>query len=315
MVKYITTFLILVIISTTIWIVNFYYQNVSLDRWFQVALVITVSYFVFRILFEKVVAKYIHEKKTKYTFRKVSQILFPVAAILAIIRIWVIDPQALMVAYGLVTAGVAIALQDFFKNFAGGIVILITGLYHVGNRIEINGKSGDVIDIGVLYTTVLEIKEWVDGDQPTGRLSIIPNGKVLSYPVNNYTRDHSFIWDEVSFPITYDSDWKKAVQLMQQIVDHETRDVALAAEESMSNLQERYYLMERKMKPTVFVKATDNWVNITLRYVVLAKERRLFHNEITQRILFEIEAHDDISIASTTVTLTEESTVHDHYKK
>jgi small-conductance mechanosensitive channel len=215
-----------------------------------------------------------------------------------ILRIWIVNPQALLVAYGLVAAGVAISLQDLFKNFAGGVVILITGLFHVGNRIELYGKFGDVIDINILYTTILEIREWVNGDQATGRLSLIPNGVVLSSVVNNYTKDHPYLWDEISLPVTYESDWKEAALIMRRIAEKETGNFIVEARKSLLHLENRYYMSERTLEPSVFFEATDNWIKLTLRYVVEARKRRLIKNKLTELILEKIQKNPSVRIAS-----------------
>lgn len=96
---------------------------------------------------------------------------------MVVVRIWVEYTQTLLVSYGLIAAGITIALQDFFKNFVGGIMIFTTGTYRVGDRVEINSKFGDVIDIGIFYTTLLELKEWVEAEQPTGRISMVSRTK------------------------------------------------------------------------------------------------------------------------------------------
>jgi len=105
-----------------------------------------------------------------------------------------------------------------FKNFIGGLMIFINGLYRVGDRIEINQKYGDVIDVGVFYTTLMEMRVWVSGDQNTGRITIFPNGVFLTGTLQNYTRDFDFIWDEIALPITYDSDWHQAANMILEIV-------------------------------------------------------------------------------------------------
>jgi small-conductance mechanosensitive channel len=104
------------------------------------------------------------------------------------------------------------------KNFVGGFIVLAGQPYEVGDRIEIAGESGDVIDIGVMSTTLLEIGGWVHGDQPTGRVTIIPNGRVLTQQVHNYTKDHSFIWEELTISLTYDSDWQQVWDILLTIV-------------------------------------------------------------------------------------------------
>jgi len=158
------------------------------------------------------------QAKMRYSFKKTISILYILVFLFALVAIWIEQTETLLISYGLIGAGIAVSLQDVFKNFAGGITIFLIGLYRVGDRVEINGKIGDVIDIGVLYTTIMEIGEWVDGNQATGRLTIIPNSNVLTNIVNNFTKDHNFIWDEISLPITYDSDWTDAHSKFLDIV-------------------------------------------------------------------------------------------------
>jgi small-conductance mechanosensitive channel len=298
------TFLVLSGVVAVVWIVNLHYQDVELDKFFYTALTITLLYFVFQIFLDGIVARRLKDSKARYSFRKTLHLLFITVAFIVILRIWIINPQALLVAYGLIAAGVAISLQDLFKNFAGGAIILLTGLYHVGNRIEINNKYGDIIDIGILYTTILEIREWIDGDQATGRLSMIPNGSILSNVVNNYTKDHHFLWDEISLPITYKSDWRGASSMMKEIAMREAGGFALEAKTSLSHLEEKYYFDERTLEPSVFMEATDNWIKLTLRYVVEVRQRRVFRNKLSELILQDIENNPSVHIASATLSVT-----------
>ena len=274
-----------------------------LQKGFQTLLTLTVIYFFFRIIFEETFIKRIKDYKTKYSFRKTVSILFYIFLLISIIGIWAEDTQTLLVSYGLIAAGIAIALQDFFKNFVGGIMIFITGTYRVGDRIEVNSKCGDVIDIGILYTTLMEIKEWVSGDQATGRLTIIPNGYVLSGNINNYTKDYNFIWDEISIPVTYDSDWKGAYTKILDIVKKETENRKDKVAKEISELGEKYYLLKRDIEPAIFLTLTDNWITFNIRYVTEAKERRSVHDKLSRMILDEIQKSDEIKIASTTIDI------------
>lgn len=206
-----------------------------------------------------------------------------------------------MISFGLIGAGIAVALQDVFKNFAGGITIFSTGIYRVGDRIEINGKLGDVIDIGVFFTTVMEVGEWVDGNQATGRLTTIPNSSILSNNVNNFTKDHNFIWDEITLPITYDSNWKKAHEHVLGIVKKETEQFAEQADKEISKLGEKYYLPKKPVEPVIFLTITDNYIKFNIRYVTDTRERRILRDRLSRLILEEIEDSKDINIASETI--------------
>lgn len=295
---------IFLILTIAGWYLNLRFQNPDLEKILYTLAAITAAYFVFEVLLEGLIANRIEDNKSRYTFRKTTDLLFFVITGIVALQIWLINPQALLVAYGLVAAGVAIALQDVFKNFAGAIAILMTGIYTVGDRIEVNGKTGDVIDIGLFYTTLLELREWVDGDQTTGRITMLPNGYVLFNTINNYTKDNQFIWDEISIPITHDSNWRKAEKELKALAKKKTAEITKIAEKEVRRLQQRYYLSARTMSPVVFVTPTDNWIMLRIRYVTEAHTSRAMRNNLHRSILSTLRKHSDIRIASETLTVT-----------
>ncbi len=207
-------------------------------------------------------------------------------------------------SYGIIGAALAFALQDIFKNFVGGILVMVSGMYRVGDRISIVEKYGDVMDIGVLYTTLMEIRGWVSGDQPSGRLLMIPNGLTINNPLYNYTRDHSFIWDEISIPLTYDSDWRLAKDLILGIIKKETASMTLQAETEIERIGEKYYLPKKVVDPSAYISLTDNWIMLEVRYVTDVRTRRLLRTRLSEMIMGAIEKEKRITISSTTVTVT-----------
>jgi len=298
------TFCVLAGFAGLFWVINIEAQDDTIQKFSYSFIAIACSYLFFSLILEEIITKRISQSKARYSFRKTTQLLFVAASAVVVLRIWIVNPQALLVAYGLVGAGVAIALQDVFKNFAGTIAILTTSIYRVGDRIEIGEKYGDVIDIGLFYSSLLEIRSWVDGDQTTGRITTIPNGMVLGQPLNNYTKDHSFIWDEISLPITYQSNWKKAVEIIEALVASHTNKDTERAEKEILRLEQKYYLTRRNIVPKVFIKPTDNWIMLSIRYVVDVRDRRLVSNKISSDVLARIEQENDITIASQTLTVT-----------
>jgi small-conductance mechanosensitive channel len=269
---------------------------------FFTLLAITIIHSIFMGL-DRVFRKQIREDRTKYTATKVLSVLEILLMLVAIAWIWVKDPQSLIVFFGIVGAGIAIALQDVFKNFAGSVIIMLTGVYSVGDRIQIENITGDVIDIGIMQTTLLELRGWVEGDQATGRLTIVPNGKVISNAVNNFTKDHSFLWDEIEIPVTYSSNWSRAIEILDTIVRQETKDVTAIAEQEISGIGERYYLPSRDIEPAVYVTITDNWISLSVRYVTYVKERRIMRARLN-RLILEAFSKEHIEISSTTQTVT-----------
>jgi len=303
MLKRFLTLFTLIALAATLWIVNYAYPNIDLQKAFYTVVAIAIIHLLFKHLFEDVLIKRIKVSKTRYSFKKTVSIVYIVVLVAVVINIWVENTQSLLVSYGIIAAGLAVALQDLFKNFVGGIIIFVTGIYRVGDRVEINSRKGDVIDIDILYTTLMEMGEWMSGDQATGRLTIIPNGYILSGSVNNYTKDHDFLWDDISVPITYDSDWREAVTKILSVVRRETDHVAYSAEKSLSTLEEKYYLPRRVVEPAVFITLTDNWINFNIRYMTVVRERRLTKNKLSRMILDEIEKSDKIKVASTTIDI------------
>ena len=271
---------------------------------FSTSLVLAVTYLIFSIIISMFLVRRITDLKTRYTANKVISVLSIVFIIAICLRIWVTDTSSLIVSYGIIGAGLAFALQDVFKNFVGGILIMISSIYRVGDRISIDEKFGDVMDIGVMSTTLMEIRGWVSGDQPSGRLLMIPNGLVINHPLYNYTRDHSFIWDEISIPLTYDSDWRLAKDLILGIVIKETALMTMQADEEIERIGEKYYLPKKVVEPSAYITLTDNWITLDVRYVTDARSRRLLRTRLSEMILAAIEKENRITISSTTVTVT-----------
>jgi small-conductance mechanosensitive channel len=271
---------------------------------FSTSLVLTVAYLSFQIIITMFLVRRITDLKTRYTANKAISVLSIVFIIVICLRIWVTDTSSLLVSYGIIGAGLAFALQDVFKNFVGGFLIIISSMYRVGDRIAIDNNYGDVMDIGILNTTLMEIRGWVSGDQPSGRLLFIPNGFVINHPLYNYTHDHSFVWDEISIPLTYDSDWRRAKDLVLGIIIQETASMTKQAEEEIQRIGENYYLPKKVVEPSAYITLTDNWITLDVRYVAESRARRMLRSRLSEMILAAIEAEDRITISSTTVTVT-----------
>lgn len=294
--------LLLLLLTSVAGLLDGLLVNTELTKWAVTLLVITIVY-VARMVIEYIALQHSDDERSQYQLRKTITLVFWVVAVLVVLRTIVENPQAIMVAYGLVAAGIAVSLQEFFKNFVGGIILFTSHMYRIGDRIEVDGTHGDVMDVGMLYTTILEIQGWVDGDQATGRINVIPNGYVISKTIHNYSKDHNFLWDEISIPITYSSDWRKAQKVITEIASEETRTATQSAEAGIQKISERYYLSKRNIEPSVYVTMTDNWIQFHVRFVVEIRERRLVRNQITEKIIEAIESYDDIQIASETINM------------
>jgi len=296
-----TLFLVLLVATIAASAVWFFFPELVTYRLFLSVLAITLIYSIFSLMLDTIFRKKITDTRTRYTATKVISVLEIVLMAIIIARIWIQDFSTLVVFFGIIGAGLAIALQDVVRNFAGSISIILSGAYTVGDRIEIDGRYGDVMDIGIMNTTMMELRSWVDGDQATGRLTIVPNGKVITTPVNNYTKDHSFIWDEIQVPVTYRSDWRRAVEIIISLAQHETAEINRLAEKEIEEIGEKYYLPRRDIEPAVYIRITDNWIMLSVRYVTKARERRIMHARMSRLILEAIEKEKGIEVSSSTM--------------
>jgi len=294
----------LVIGSILLAVLDFAYPDPLLEKAIYTLTAISIIYFIFEILLEGAILKKVKVSNTRYSLKRTFSALSLVTYALTFLAIWIAETQYILLSLGLIGAAIAFALQDIFKNFAGGIMIFLHGIYQVGDRIEFHQKFGDVIDIGILYTILMETREWVSGDQVTGRLTVVPNGGVLTGVVHNYTRDFNFIWDELTIPITYDSDWMLAKSLILEIVKKETDEAVKKAETVLKGLEGEYYFTKRAIEPSVFLTLTDNWISFGIRYVTEVTNRRILHDKLSRAILEEIGKSEKITIASTTISIT-----------
>jgi small-conductance mechanosensitive channel len=292
----------LVLAAVSLWLLNHEYPDIYLQKGVGTFIGWSIIYFIFKIILQDRIQAIANFERRYFLNRTLSIIYYLVTFIVALM-VWAQNIQTIVVGAGLVAIGITISLQEVAKNFAGGLNILINKTYEVGDRIEINSKKGDVIDIGIFYTTILEIDEWLSGDQPTGRLSIIPNSFVLSDITNNYTKDFKFLWDEITIPITYASDWRAAMELILDVINKETGTLIKQATDAFPHLERKYFFSRRSTEPAVFIRLTSNWIEMHARFVTEPKQRRIIRSRLSIGILDGIEKSDKIKIASTTIDI------------
>ena len=212
----------------------------------------------------------------------------------------------LTVALGVAGAGIAFALQEVIASVAGWLAILFAGFYKTGDRVQLGGIKGDVIDVSVLRTTLMETGQWVDGDLYNGRIVRIANSFVFKEPVFNYSGDFPFLWDEIKIPIQFGSDYEMAKTLFLQIVRDVTASDTSKSAETWKHIVSKYMIENAQTEPMVTLVANDNWVEYTVRYVVNFKRRRTTKDELFTRILKAVEDRSpSLKFASATFHLVE----------
>ena len=274
-----------------------------IQKWVTVAIGIFVIYAIANLL-RRSVSRRFESTDARYKARKYISFLAYLAIMVLIISIFSDKIGQFNVALGVMGAGIAFALQEVIASFAGWIAISLGGFYKPGDRVQVGGIKGDVIDIGVLRTTLMEIGEWVQADLYNGRIVRVANSFVFKEPVFNYSTEFPFLWDEISIGIKYGSDYILARNILEHVGDNVVGDYARQAEITWNKMVRKFRLDETKVTPVVTLAANENWVQYTLRYVVDYKLRRITKDKLYTKLLEEIgKMPDRVKIASSTIEI------------
>jgi small-conductance mechanosensitive channel len=233
----------------------------------------------------------------KYHWRKVSSYAVFGLWALIIAGIWFQGFRSVSTYLGLLSAGLAIALQIPLTNLAGWIFILWRRPFSVGNRIQIGDLKGDVIDQKLFVFSLLEIGNWVDAEQSTGRVVHVPNGRVFSEPVSNYEEGFKYIWNEIAVLVTFESDWEKAKEILSEICIERDQNLSKAAEAEVRATAGKMMIYLSKLTPIVYTSVRDHGVLLTIRYLCDPRKRRGSEQVMWEDILHAFAANDDIDFA------------------
>lgn len=256
-----------------------------------------------RNLILRVVSTNIETKRTVYKWRKNLTYISAFVGIILIFQIWFSALGNLSTYFGLLSAGLAIALKDPVTDLAAWLFIIWRKPLDVGDRIEIGKSKGDVIDIRPFKFTILEIGNWVDADQSTGRVIHIPNHTVFSEQLANYTSDFQFIWNEIGIMVTFESDWKKAKEVLSTIAQEESKDFIEQAKAQIKRAAKSYLIEYRYLTPIVYTNVKDSGIMLSIRYLTDPRRRRGSAEAIWERALNEFAESDSIDLAYPTVRI------------
>jgi small-conductance mechanosensitive channel len=242
----------------------------------------------------------------RYHARKLLTFAGYVVAVLFITLVVSDQLGHLTVTFGVAGAGIAFALQEVIASVAGWVAISLGHFYQIGDRVQLGGTMGDVIDIGVLRTTLMECGNWVNADLYNGRIVRIANSFVFKEAVFNYSAGFPFLWDEVAVPVKYGSDHRLAREILQRVAQEIVGDYTQHAAIAWESVVQRYPIEPETVEPVVTLVANDNWMEFTVRYVVDYRRRRAVKDRIFSRMLEDLDKTEGrVAIASTTLQLVE----------
>lgn len=265
------------------------------------SLLVVLIFLLLRSVVLRVIRRSVTDVAQRYRWSRGFTTAIGVLIVLFLVPTWFSGLESLATFAGILGAGLAVALHDSVANIAGFLFIAFRRPFEVGDRIEIDGTAGDVIDIRLFQFSLLEIGNWVDAEQSTGRIMHVPNGKVLRERTASFTRGFEYIWHEIPVLITFESDWKAAKAILERIINSEAYLVQDEAARQVRAAASRYLIYAGKMTPIVYTSVRDSGVLLTIRYMTKPKTRRGTEQEIWEQILEQFGAHDQIDLAYPTM--------------
>ncbi|ARV07103.1 transporter [Polaribacter sp. SA4-10] len=261
--------------------------------------------FIIQIL-RRFLRKKIDNTTVRYKTQKGVEIIGYILLVVLSFSFFTGNIKDFTVLIGLFTAGIAFTLQELILSIAGSVYIFMVKVYQPGDRIEINGIKGDVIDVDSVYTTMMEIGEWVTSDNYSGRIVKLSNAFVFKGPIYNYSQHFPFIWDEFNLPIRYGSNIELAKLIIIKTAAKILSDYTINSKKKWKEVVNKYYIEDALVDPTLAITLTDNWIQFNIRYIVDYKKRRLtkhtLHNEIRKEI---DKTKGKIILASATIEIIE----------
>jgi len=277
------------------------YNSVGISHENQTKIFVSVLFILFlwllHLLILRVVFRQTKNIKIRYQWKRTLSLIIPFIGIFLIGAIWLPAFEQFGAFLGLMAAGFAIALKDPLTNIAGWIFILIRKPFVVGDRLQIGKHAGDVIDIRLFQFTILEIGNWIDADQSTGRIIHLPNGKVFTESQANYSTGFEYIWNELQINITFESDWKEAKIILQNTINKHAEYLSKSAEKEIFEASKNFMIYYKHLTPIVYITIKEYGVQLTIRYLCNPRKRRSSENEIWEDILTNLSPRQNIQFA------------------
>ena len=267
------------------------------------SVLIVILLVLIHFVINRIVQRQTEDDTIRYKWRKHVAYLLGFVGFILIGRIWFQGMASLATFLGLLSAGLVIVLREPVTDMAGWLYLISRKPFDVGDRIQIGQNKGDVIDIRFFKFSILEIGNWVDADQSTGRVIHIPNHVVLRDSIANYTSEINFVWNEIPVVITFESNWEKAKSILTEIVLNHMEDYVADAEDQVRKAKKSYLIQYKNLTPIVYTEVAGYGVKLTIRHLSYARKRRGLNQMIWEDILKRFRQEDDIAFAYNTVRI------------
>lgn len=265
------------------------------------SIIVVVLTIIIKNIGNQIIKKQFKSNRAIYKWKRISTNTIHTLALISLAIIWLTGIKSFTTFLGILTAGLAFALKDIIADMAGYIFILLKKPIEIGDRVEIGEAKGDILNIDWFQITLLEIGNWVDSDQSTGRLIFVPTATILSGHIYNYSSGFDWIWNEISVLITFESDWKQAKKIMHAIIKKEQDSYNGDLEKGLKKAMQVHLIEFKNTEPIIYTKAVDSGIQLQIRYLVQPKSRRLSEHHFWEKFLETCDKDKTINLAYPTV--------------
>ncbi|MBN2134762.1 MAG: mechanosensitive ion channel [Acidobacteria bacterium] len=281
-----------------------------------ITLGVVVGLYLIAFLLKILINRKVDDIFQRHAYRKLIYYIIGFASVIFIAIYWVKNVTALGAILGGLGAALVVALHKPAIKIYAWIIILTKKLYKIGDRIQIGNLIGDVIDITIYYTILLEVGNWFKDEQSTGRIVYAPNDQVFNENVYNYTKGFKYVWHEIPIVVTFESDWQKAKEILTEILRSKELKVDEPAREEIRKLTDKHVIQYKNLTPIVWTKIIDFGVELNMRYLTDTRKMRSSENFIAQKVLLEFARHPEIDFAYPTYRIHQiGEEIPEHFKK
>jgi small-conductance mechanosensitive channel len=255
------------------------------------SLAVLATILLVRWLLLRVLHAQIDQPATWYRVRKTANWVTAAVVVVALGTVWAGALGTFVTVFALAAAGLAISLGEVIRNLAGGIYVALRHPLRVGDRVEIAEFAGDVVSTGPVAFHILEIRNWVEADQSTGRILHVPNSLLFTRPLANFGAAMSWIWHEVAVPLTFESDWRRARDIHAEVTERHAPPVDPDEAAARLRAASRHFVITySRFSPAVYVDADERGIRLTARVLCDIRQRRGLTDAIWTELL---EAYAD----------------------
>ena len=263
-------------------------------------LLILLSIFV--VIFMKFVNKTLiylyslkkHSSRMVFRFNQRCNIFIGLISVFFIFLLWEGHLKNIVTIISFISAGATIALREVILNLFAGLFIKFAKPFVVEDRIESGNVKGDVVLISSMSFKVLELEDRLNGEQSSGIIVNIPNSKVFSEPLKNYTKAFKYIWSELVVNIDFDANIDKTKEILYKIVNNNEviKAIPNKMDKAIDEASGHYRIYYNNLEPIIYTEFKDGHIEMTIRFLVHPKKERNVINDLWVGIIKEAQKNN-----------------------